>query len=90
MNKDAGFDIVNLLPNIVTSTAVLNVTSAKQSQLNIVITDMMGRKVQQSAYELVAGSNQFNLNLAHLAAGTYQISGYTAEGINKTIRFVKQ
>jgi hypothetical protein len=90
INKASGFDIVNLLPNIVTDAAVLNVTSAQQTKMNVVITDMMGHKIQESAYALVAGSNQFSLNLAHLAAGTYQISGYTADGFKKTIRFVKQ
>jgi hypothetical protein len=90
LNKQTGFEIVSLLPNIIHSDAVLNVTSAQKTKLNIVITDVMGRQVQQVTYNLIAGSNQFNINVVGLAAGTYQLSGYTAEGINKTIRFVKQ
>ncbi|MEI8060283.1 MAG: hypothetical protein WCG67_09000, partial [Ferruginibacter sp.] len=90
LNKATGFDIVSLLPNIVRSNALLNITSAQKTTLNMVITDAMGRPVQKAAYSLVAGSNQFEINVANLAAGMYRITGYTAEGTTKTIAFVKQ
>lgn len=90
LNKQSGFDMVSLLPNVVTANAVLNIAAAQKTKLNIVITDIAGRQVQQANYNLVAGSNQFEINVASLAAGTYQITGYTAEGLTKTLRFVKQ
>jgi hypothetical protein len=55
-----------------------------------VITDMSGRQVQKIAYNLIAGSNQFTVNFANLSAGTYQMKGYTMDGVSRTIRFVKQ
>jgi hypothetical protein len=90
LNKSTGFEIVNLLPTIVNSNAILNITAAQKTKMDMVITDITGRQVQKIAYNLIAGSNQFNLNLAGLGAGTYQITGYTADEKSKTIRFVKQ
>jgi hypothetical protein len=75
---------------LVTGNAVLNVTAAQKTKMDIVITDISGRQVQKIAYNLIAGSNQFTVNLANLSAGTYQMKGYTMDGVSKTIRFVKQ
>jgi hypothetical protein len=90
LNKTTGFEIVNLVPVLVNTNAILNVTTAQKTKMDIVITDATGRKVQKISYNLVAGSNQFNLNLTNLSAGTYQITGYTGDDKSRTIRFVKQ
>lgn len=90
LNAATGFDIVGLLPNLIKSNAILNVTAAQKTKMDVVITDMVGRQVQKIAYNLIAGSNQFTINLANLMAGTYQITGYTTEGKSKTIRFTKE
>ncbi|WP_460557796.1 hypothetical protein [Ferruginibacter profundus] len=90
LNKESGFDIVGLLPTVVNNNAILNVTAAQKTKMEVVITDIAGRQVQKIAYNLIAGSNQFTLNLGNLGAGTYQLNGYTAEGVSRTIRFVKQ
>jgi hypothetical protein len=90
LNKDAGFEIVGLLPNLIINNAVLNVTAAQKTKMQVVVTDITGRQVQQIAYNLIAGSNQFTINLGNLSAGTYQITGYTQEGKSRTVRFVKQ
>ncbi|MEI7736161.1 MAG: T9SS type A sorting domain-containing protein, partial [Ferruginibacter sp.] len=90
VNKATGFDMVSLLPNIVRSNALLNITSAQKTTLQMVITDAMGRPMQKAAYSLIAGSNQFEITVANLPAGMYRITGITAEGQTKTIAFVKQ
>ena len=90
LNAATGFDIVGLLPNLVNNNAVLNVTAAQKTKMDVVVTDIAGKQVQKIAYNLIAGSNQFNINLSNLSAGTYQITGYTAEGKSRTVRFVKQ
>jgi hypothetical protein len=90
LNKDAGFDIVGLLPTIVNTNALLNVTAAQKTKMQVVVTDITGRQVQKMGYNLIAGSNQFTINLSNLSAGSYQITGYTQEGKSRTIRFVKQ
>jgi hypothetical protein len=90
LNKDAGFDIVGLLPTIVSNNALLNVTAAQKTKMQVVVTDIAGRQVQKIGYNLIAGSSQFTISLSNLSAGTYQITGYTEEDKSRTIRFVKQ
>lgn len=90
INGTTGFDVVGLLPNIVTATAQLNVTAAKKTQLNVVVTDMAGRPVLKRLFTAVAGSNLFTVNAAALSPGMYSITAVTNEGQSKTLRFVKQ
>jgi len=90
LNKETGFDIVGLMPTLVTNKAILNVTAAQKTKMDVLITDVSGRQVQKITYNLIAGSNQFTVNLANLGTGTYQITGYTIDGVSRTIRFVKQ
>ncbi len=90
LNKETGFDIVGLLPTLVNSNAILSVIAAQKTKMDVLITDIAGKQVQKIAYNLIAGLNQFTLNLANLTAGTYQITGYTADGKSRTVRFVKQ
>jgi hypothetical protein len=90
INKATGFEITGLLPTFVTNTAILNVSAAQKTKMDIVITDVTGKLVQKIACNLIAGNNQFNLNLVNFTSGTYQIIGYTAEGKSRTLRFVKQ
>lgn len=90
LNKESGFDIVGLLPNLVNSNAVLNVTASQKTKMDVVVTDIAGKQVQKISFNLIAGSNQFNLNFSNLSAGTYQITGYTVFGKSRTVRFVKQ
>ncbi len=90
LNADAGFDIAGLQPSVVNTTALLNVTAAQKTKLNVVVTDYAGRQVQQQTYSLVSGSNQLDMNFANLAAGTYQITAITANGQKAAVRFIKQ
>jgi 2-polyprenyl-6-methoxyphenol hydroxylase-like FAD-dependent oxidoreductase len=89
LNKDQGFSLVSFSPNPVTNMALLNVASAKNSKMDIIVTDMTGKKVIREVVQLVAGSNQVNLNLSALSQGAYQVTGYTEDGEIKTLRFVK-
>jgi hypothetical protein len=57
--------------------------------MDIIVTDMTGKKVIREVVQLVAGSNQVNLNLSALSQGAYQVTGYTEDGEIKTLRFVK-
>jgi hypothetical protein len=90
LNKDKGFDIVNLVPTIIRNTAILNVTAAQKTQMTLVITDFAGRQVQNKVYNLIAGSNQVKINVANFSAGAYVIDAYTTQDETKTVRFLKQ
>jgi Secretion system C-terminal sorting domain len=90
LNGADGFDIVSLMPNIVAAEMRLNLTAAQKTKLQVSITDVAGRPVQKIAYTATAGSNQYDINVAHLAAGIYYLTAVTANGDAKTVRFVKQ
>jgi hypothetical protein len=90
LNNATGFDMVDLYPRSVAGNIILKITAAQRTKINIVITDVSGRQLQKITYSLIAGTNQFTIDLSHLAAGTYQVTGYTVDGASKTIRFVKQ
>lgn len=89
LNQDKGFDLVSLSPNPVRTTAVLTLTTVKGGTMNIVVTDLSGKTVQKQTVIVTAGNNPVNMDLSALSAGTYQITGISAEGEIKTTRFVK-
>jgi hypothetical protein len=90
LNKENGFDIISLMPNIVNTDMALNITSAQKTKMNVVIADVTGKAVTKNVYSLIAGSNQFDINVANLSAGMYFVTAVTVNGDSKTIRFVKQ
>jgi hypothetical protein len=90
INSTSGFELVGLQPTLVSKTAILNVTTAQKTKIELVVTDITGKLIQKSNNQLVQGSNQIEMNFEKIASGTYQITGYTSEGVVKTIRFIKQ
>ena len=91
LNASKGFDMLNISPNPVTgSTMKLNVASATATKLDIMIVDLAGRVMNRQSLKLVAGFNSFDINIANLSKGTYQVNGLTAEDKPAVIRFVKQ
>ena len=90
LNRDKGFELVSLAPNPVKNDAILSVTSAERSIMEIVVSDLNGKQVSKQRVSLIAGSNQVTLSLRNVAAGTYQVTGLTADGQVRSLRFVKQ
>lgn len=91
INAVKGIDVMNIAPNpIVNSTFNLKVSAAAKTKMDIVITDMQGRILQQQSVNLIAGFNSIPMNAGKLAAGTYQLVGNTDEGKTKVLRFVIQ
>lgn len=90
MNKEVGFEIINMMPSIVTTNSILNVTTAQDTQLEITVMDMTGKVLIRQSRSIVSGSNTIPLSLSQLAAGTYQLIGTTPDGKNSLIRFIKQ
>ena len=54
-----------------------------------VVTDMQGRVVMKFSKPVLAGQNDINLKLGHLANGTYQIVGFSDKGITNVVKFVR-
>jgi hypothetical protein len=91
LNKDKGFEIVNITPNpTVNGQFKLNVTTTQQTKMDVVITDMTGRVVSKKAVSLISGFNAVDMNVSNLASGTYQLYGNTVDGKTTTLRFIKQ
>ncbi|GAB2823509.1 hypothetical protein GCM10027043_25850 [Ferruginibacter profundus] len=89
-NTATDFDITGLVPSVVHDNAILNITAAKKTRINIVITDAAGRRVLQLTSDLMAGNNHLPVSLLQLSAGSYQITGYATGFAQSTIRFIKQ
>jgi len=91
INASQGFDIMHIAPNPVTgNNFTLNISSAKATQMNIVISDLQGRVMKQASLSLIAGYNTSEINIQSLAPGTYQLYGSNGTDKSKLIRFVKQ
>ncbi len=90
MNKDKGFAMVSLMPNPVQTTAVLSISSAAKTTMQVVVSDLAGKQLSKQSVTLIAGNNQVPLKLANLASGTYQVTGVSADGTVTTLRFVKE
>ncbi len=91
LNKETGFELVSMQPTLVKDgTAALMVTAAQKTNVQIVITDVAGKKVQAMNQTLNNGSATIMMNVEKLSPGTYQVTGYTVNGRSRTIRFVKQ
>ena len=91
IGKEVGFQIVSLMPTLVDkSFAILNVSTAQSSTMDIVISDISGKTVLKQNATLNAGSNTININMERLAGGIYQLTGYTSNQKIRIIQFVKK
>jgi len=57
--------------------------------VQVVVSDLLGRTVQQSAQNLPEGENRLNLDLNHLPTGTYAVR-VLAAGKGATLKVMKQ
>lgn len=91
INASSGIDVLNIAPNpIVGGRFTLKVSAAKAMNMELVITDMQGRAMQKQVLNAAAGFNTIPVDVRSLAAGTYQLYGFTAEGKTRVLRFVVQ
>ena len=91
LNATKGFAIVNVAPHPVTGSSFkLNIASADQAKINLVISDVLGRVMATQTVSLVNGYNSIDMNAGNLAPGTYNIYGTTNDLRSGVIRFVKQ
>ncbi len=82
--------LVNVLPNPVINTAVLNITSTKKEPLQLWVVSMDGKLVQRSTVQLQPGTSIINLDVAQLQSGVYTIKGTFGDGQTSAVKFVKQ
>lgn len=89
---NGGKDVViaSMTPTLVSSRSRLHITSSKGGMMQVVITDMHGRIIQNQRLGITPGSQDLWLNLHSLSAGTYQLTSYFEGQRVSTIRFMKQ
>lgn len=91
LNAAKGFEIMDIAPNPVTGSSFkLGIAAAKATNMDIVITDMMGRVVNRQTVSLIEGYNSIDMNITGLARGTYNIYGAIADDRSKLLRLVKE
>lgn len=91
INAVGEINLLNIVPNPVTGGWLpVNISAAKNEQVEIGITDMQGRGLMKRSVLLIAGFNSIPLDVSHLARGTYQLSAKTAGGQAAILRFVIQ
>lgn len=90
LNGSKGFALNALLPSLVRSSAVLSISSAETDKLQLIITDISGKRHSVHQEQLQAGSNQVQLNLQSLPAGQYILQASNSKGDQQQLRFLKQ
>ncbi|MBL7796240.1 MAG: M4 family metallopeptidase [Saprospiraceae bacterium] len=76
-------------PNPTTGAVQLAFALPQAGPVQVIVSDLLGRTVQQSAQNLPEGENRLDLDLNHLPAGTYAVR-VLAAGKGATLKVVKQ
>lgn len=82
---DAGISEFMIFPNPAVNTAYVNFYLAQTSNVNVVVTDMMGRTIQSiNKQNFEAGKHRLNLDLTNTTNGIYNVSLQTDNGTIST------
>ena len=90
INKENGLEIVGLMPTFTESKTTLSISSTKNIKMNLIVIDVTGKIVHKQQAALVTGSNMVDVDVSTFPNGAFLISGFTAEGYVRTVRFIKQ
>ena len=90
MNGSKGVLITSMIPTVVRSGAIVNISSSEKGTMQLFVTDMYGRIVKKQLASIANGNQQVALELGNLPAGAYQVSGFMNGQQVGTIRFVRQ
>ena len=82
--------LVGVLPNPVSNTAQLNITTSKKENVELAVISLEGAIVYKKSVQLQAGSSYINLEIANLAPGTYLVRGVFGDGQTNAVKFIKQ
>lgn len=82
--------VVGLQQNPVSTSLALNLWSASAQAAEYSLTDMGGRQLIRQRSQLLPGANQLRMPVAQLPAGVYHLTVLTADGVQETLRVLKQ
>ena len=80
---------VSMFPTVVKDHAVIRISSTKAQAVNVLIIDLNGSVLTRFYKHLKLGDNVVDLNLSHLAAGSYFVQLHINER-KTTVLFLKQ
>lgn len=87
----ATIQVSNVYPNPAQNTLSIIVRSPSTQNLQLSITDLSGKVINQRTSKLIVGDNFFPLNIANLSQGMYFIKLYAADKTQlDCIKFIKQ
>lgn len=70
---NSSFYLNQIYPNPVQDILNLNIQSNKTDQLRIEIYDLSGKLLYESSTSIIDGTNEVNINLAHISSGLFQL-----------------
>ena len=82
--------IVGVMQNPVKDKMQVQIVSASQQQGHAILSDIQGRVLAQQNTSLSNGLNHWSIPVSYLAPGAYFLRVSTADGVWKTLRFVKE
>ena len=89
-NGAYAFKLESLSPNPVRSRSVLHVSSIKNTNATLAVTNSNGSLVLQQQVSFQKGINAFNVDFSKLSAGVYFIYALDNAGKSNSVQFVKE
>lgn len=90
-DKDNQLYIANIYPNPTPQQLNVALFAPTAQKVQLIITDMAGKTVQQKTVQLQAGDNTTKVNVATLHSGTYFIKAICSNGCNSSVnKFIKE
>ena len=93
INQILDYKIHKTFPTLTENEVTVLLFSKRQTQMDMVIYDLQGRKVQQQKIDIIKGPNQIRIEVNKLTSGVHNIMFTPQEGLRGkplVTRFVKQ
>lgn len=74
------FEIVNVYPNPTANNVTVGINATKDDNINIIVTDIVGKTVMMVNKTVAKGSNSFVLNTSTLTKGIYLVKATCSNG----------
>ncbi|WP_460558505.1 T9SS type A sorting domain-containing protein [Ferruginibacter profundus] len=82
--------LAGILPNPVSNTAQLSITTSKKDKVELAIVSLEGKVVYRNTVQVQSGSSLVSMDVSNLATGTYFVRGVFSDGQTNSVKFVKQ
>lgn len=84
-----GFDITGISPTIITSDAIVNLSSSSAGKAEIIITSAAGIIIKRKSYGIQKGNNPIPVQLNTLQKGIYYVSAVNNDGEVRNSMIIK-